>query len=70
MIEIKENIATITKDPLTFDIKDMIDNVRSYISDYMVEEYGEEEITNIDYGDYTALVNYVLEKAKYTKIKG
>lgn len=64
MIEIKENIATITRDPLTFDIEDMIDNVRRCITDYMEEEYGEEEILSMDYTDYKTLVNHIFEKAK------
>lgn len=64
MIEIKENIAIITRDPFTFDIEDMVDSIRRCIADYMETEYTEEEIVDMDYSDYKTLANYILEKAK------
>ena len=65
MMEIKGSTAIITRDPFTFDIEDMIDSVRRCIDGYMEAEYTEEEITNMDYSDYKALANYILEKAKF-----
>lgn len=67
MIEIKETTKgttiVITK-PLVFDVKGIADAVRQDLLYSLEDEYGNEEIANIDYSDYKTLVNRILEEAK------
>lgn len=67
MIEIKETTKgttiVITK-PLVFDVKGIADAVRQDLLYSLGEEYGDEEIANIDYSDYKTLFNRILEEAK------
>ena len=63
MIEIKETTIVITK-PLVFDVKGLADTVRRNLLYSLEDEYGEEEIANIDYSDYKTLFNRILDEAK------
>lgn len=67
MIEIKETTKgttiVITK-PLVFDVKSIADAVRQDLLYSLEDEYGDEEIANIDYSDYKTLFNRILEEAK------
>lgn len=67
MIEIKETTKgttiVITK-PLVFDVKSIVDAVRQDLLCSLENEYGNEEIANIDYSDYKTLFNRILEEAK------
>ena len=63
MIENKETTIVITK-PLVFDVKGLADTVRRNLLYSLEDEYGEEEIANIDYSDYKTLFNRILDEAK------
>ena len=63
MSEIKETTIVITK-PLVFDVKGLADTVRRNLLYSLEDEYGEEEIANIDYSDYKTLFNRILDEAK------
>ena len=67
MIEIKETTKgttiVITK-PLVFDVKGIANAVRQDLLYSLEDEYGDEEIANIDYSDYKTLINRILEEAK------
>lgn len=64
MMEIKGNIATITRKPLHVDLTDMVDVIRQSIDDHLGETYGFETVENMEFCDYQALVNRALDEAK------
>ena len=64
MMEIKGNIATITRKPLHIDLTDMVDVIRQSIDDHLGEIYGFETVENMEFCDYQNLVNHALDLAK------
>lgn len=64
MMEIKGNIATITRKPLHVDLTEIVDVIRQSIDDHLGEVYGFETVENMEFYDYQALVNCVLDEAK------
>lgn len=67
MIEIKETTKgttiVVTK-PLVFDVSSIADDVKQNLLYSLEDEYGDEEIANMDYSDYKTLFNRILEEAK------
>lgn len=67
MIEIKETTKgttiVVTK-PLVFDVSGIADAVKHDLLYSLEDEYGDEEIANMDYSDYKTLFNRILEEAK------
>lgn len=64
MIEIKGNIAIVTRKPLHVDLTDMVDVIRQSIDDHLGEVYGFETVENMEFHDYQALINRALDEAK------
>ena len=64
MMEIKGNIATITREPLRIDLADMADIIRQSIDDHLEDRYGFGTIENMECCDYQNLVNRALNLAK------
>lgn len=64
MMEIKGNIATITRKPLQVDLTDMVDVIRQSIDDHLEEVYDFETVENMEFCDYQNLVNRALDLAK------
>lgn len=67
MIEIKETTkgtTIVVTRPLVFDVSGIANIVRRDLLDSLEDEYGDDEMANMDYSDYKTLINHILEEAK------
>ena len=61
----EKNIASITVDPLEFDIDDLVGTVQIALDNALNRYYTEGDIEDMDDADYRELCNLIFERAKY-----